>query len=418
MSETVFIKVKNYGPIKAGTTDLEGGFLKVPKFTFLIGDQGTGKSTVSKLLSTLSWTEKALVRKTIDAKSLSFEVLVSLLENQNLPKEYIKTDTEIEYRGNAFTISLTGKNITVRASNWKNNYLCPQIIYYPSERNILSVMDNPWDVKGLPEMIVGLATEYLNAQMDENKRKRSFFNGYMVDFDPLTKRSYVLDPEKKTYIPLSSASSGLQSVTPLLVVSDYLTKKIHGDLPDRMKNLGVGIRNRIINAVENDELKEKLRSFFSSYIKSIFTPEDLDELATIAGRFVNSTLLQIVEEPEQNLYPTSQVSIAQRLIENTNSIGKLIVTTHSPYILSSINNYIFAYDLQDHIEKYPKGLSKNVLIKYEDVSAVKVEEGRIHSILDDEARMIDVTEIDGCSSEINDLFDKLMAIREKIDGNN
>ena len=31
MSETVFIKVKNYGPLEVGTTDLEGGFLKVPR---------------------------------------------------------------------------------------------------------------------------------------------------------------------------------------------------------------------------------------------------------------------------------------------------------------------------------------------------------------------------------------------------
>lgn len=213
-------------------------------------------------------------------------------------------------------------------------------------------------------------------------------------------------------------SSGLQSVAPLLVVSDFLTKKIHSDLLDRMKNLSVGTRNRIIDALKRDELKEKLRSFFSSYIKSIFTPEDINEFSTVAGRFVNSTLLQIVEEPEQNLYPTSQVLVAQRLIENTNSIGRLIVTTHSPYILSSINNYIFAYDLRDHIKKYPKGLSKNVLINYEDISAVKIEDGRIYSILDDEARMIDVTEIDGCSSEINELFDKLITIREKIDGSN
>ena len=418
MSETVFIKVKNYGPLEVGTTDLEGGFLKVPKFTFLIGDQGTGKSTVAKLLSTLSWTEKALVRNTIDVKALNYEVLADLLENQNLPKEYIKPDTEIEYRGNAYTVSLTGEKVTVTTSNASDNYLCPQIIYYPSERNILSVMDNPWEVKGFPEMIVALATEYLNAQESGIRRKKEFFNGYKVDFDTLTKRSYVLDPEKETCIPLSSASSGLQSVAPLLVVSDYLTKKIHSDLLDRMKNLGVGTRNRIIDALKRDELKEKLRSFFSSYIKSIFTPEDINEFSTVAGRFVNSTLLQIVEEPEQNLYPTSQVLVAQRLIENTNSIGRLIVTTHSPYILSSINNYIFAYDLRDHIKKYPKGLSKNVLINYEDISAVKIEDGRIYSILDDEARMIDVTEIDGCSSEINELFDKLITIREKIDGSN
>ena len=75
-------------------------------FIFFIGDQGTGKSTVAKLISTLSWTEKAMVRKTIEPKSLSFERLSGLLLNQNLPKEYITDATEIEFCGKAYTISL------------------------------------------------------------------------------------------------------------------------------------------------------------------------------------------------------------------------------------------------------------------------------------------------------------------------
>ncbi len=409
------IRIRNYGPLGIGTAELDGGSLTVPKFTFFIGDQGSGKSTVAKLLSTLSWTEKAMVRKTIDPKSLSLERLAGLLLNQNLPKEYITDATEIEYCGKAYKISLSDKAVKVTASAEASDYLCPQIMYYPSERNILSVMDNPWEVRGFPEMVVGLATEYLNAQLSSGRRSKAFFNDYRMDFDPVSRQSFVQDPEKKIRIPLSSASSGLQSVAPLMVVSDYLTKKLHADLPDRMRNEGIGTRARIIEAVHNDELKEKLRSFFSSTIKDVFTNEDLNELRAVAGRFVNTTLLQIVEEPEQNLYPTSQVSAIQRLIRNTNSIGRLIVTTHSPYILSAVNNFIFAYDLRDNIKKCPKGISREDLIRYEDVAAYKIKDGRIFPILDDEARMIDATEIDECSIAINRQFDSLMDIRERVD---
>ena len=52
------IRIRNYGPLGIGTSELDGGSLTVPKFSFFIGDQGTGKSTVAKLISTLSWTEK------------------------------------------------------------------------------------------------------------------------------------------------------------------------------------------------------------------------------------------------------------------------------------------------------------------------------------------------------------------------
>ena len=80
------IRIRNYGPLGIGTAELDGGSLTVPKFSFFIGDQGTVKSTVAKLISTLSWTEKAMVSKTIEPKSLSFERLSGLLLNQNLPK--------------------------------------------------------------------------------------------------------------------------------------------------------------------------------------------------------------------------------------------------------------------------------------------------------------------------------------------
>ena len=280
----------------------------------------------------------------------------------------------------------------------------------------LSVMDNPWEeVRGLPEMVVVLASEYLNAQMSGGRRSKAFFNDYRVDFDSVSRQSFVQDPGKKTRIPLSYASSGLQSVAPLMVVSDYLTKKLHADLLDRMRNESIGTKSRIIEALNDDELKEKLRSFFSSTIKDVLTKEDLNELRAVAERFVNTTLLQIVEEPEQNLYPTSQVSAIRKLIKNINSIGRLIVTTNSPYILSAVNNFIFAYDLRDNIKKSPKGISKDEFIRYEDVSAYKIKDGRIFSILDDESRMIDVTEIDECFIDINKLFDKLMDIRVSID---
>ena len=135
------IRIRNYGPLGIGTSELDGGSLTVPKFSFFIGDQGTGKSTVAKLISTLSWTEKAMVRKTIEPKSLSFERLSGLLLNQNLPKEYITDATEIEFCGKAYTISLSDKTVKVTASGDASDYLCPKIMYYPSERNILSVME-------------------------------------------------------------------------------------------------------------------------------------------------------------------------------------------------------------------------------------------------------------------------------------
>ncbi|WRH68347.1 MAG: AAA family ATPase [Planktothrix sp. GU0601_MAG3] len=45
------IKVKNFGPIKSGFTDNDN-FIDIRKITIFIGNQGTGKSSIAKLIST------------------------------------------------------------------------------------------------------------------------------------------------------------------------------------------------------------------------------------------------------------------------------------------------------------------------------------------------------------------------------
>ena len=63
------IKIKNFGPITE-TGSAENNWLYVNKVTVFIGDQGSGKSTIAKLLSTFMWMEKALVRGDVNIKSL------------------------------------------------------------------------------------------------------------------------------------------------------------------------------------------------------------------------------------------------------------------------------------------------------------------------------------------------------------
>ena len=61
------IRIKNFGPIKQGYQE-EDGWMDVKKVTVFIGNQGSGKSTVAKLISTFSWIEKALTRGDYDIK--------------------------------------------------------------------------------------------------------------------------------------------------------------------------------------------------------------------------------------------------------------------------------------------------------------------------------------------------------------
>jgi predicted ATP-dependent endonuclease of OLD family len=60
-------------------------------------------------------------------------------------------------------------------------------------------------------------------------------------------------------------------------------------------------------------------------------------------------LLRIVEEPEAHLFPIAQKNLIEllALMVNQNDENQLIITTHSPYILSVFNNLLFAQRVVD-----------------------------------------------------------------------
>ena len=61
-------------------------------------------------------------------------------------------------------------------------------------------------------------------------------------------------------------------------------------------------------------------------------------LSAVSARFNKSAFVNIVEEPEQNLYPESQWMIMKQLLAFNNSLeaNRLVVTTHSPYLINSL----------------------------------------------------------------------------------
>ena len=136
------IRIKNFGPINEGFQE-NGGWMDVSKITLLIGNQGSGKSTVAKLISTFSWIEKALVRG--DFKESEFRQYNRLKKQfvyQNIIN-YFRENTEIEYQGYAYHISLIDGKTTVKKSP-NNGYLFPKIMF--SDRHFkmrLSIMGYP-----------------------------------------------------------------------------------------------------------------------------------------------------------------------------------------------------------------------------------------------------------------------------------
>jgi len=119
-----------------------------------------------------------------------------------------------------------------------------------------------------------------------------------------------------------------------------------------------------------------------------------------------------IEEPEAHLFPVSQKQIISLIATIYNTFGhSFFITTHSPYILTAINNLVVGQDAYDKangdtnkLKKLEKVLATDELIRLEDVSAYTLNKGKLESIIDLENRLIGANLLDAVSDEFDAAF--------------
>lgn len=124
-----------------------------------------------------------------------------------------------------------------------------------------------------------------------------------------------------------------------------------------------------------------------------------------------------IEEPEAHLFPTAQKKIVQLLARTFNNKQKdfqIFITTHSPYILSSFNNLIYAGNLANSSSDYHSKVENIMPIsEYLDTSLFSVysiKNNEKKYLIDQESQLISSTILDSVSDEISLEFDKLLNI--------
>jgi predicted ATP-dependent endonuclease of OLD family len=122
----------------------------------------------------------------------------------------------------------------------------------------------------------------------------------------------------------------------------------------------------------------------------------------------------IFEEPEAHLYPEAQNDIVELigLLANVRD-NQVIVTTHSPYILSAFNNLLYAYQIGAKTEMVSDIVDKQLWINPERTAAYFIYENSCESIMDEELQLIKAEKIDSASRMINDRYDKLFDLDDE-----
>jgi hypothetical protein len=124
-----------------------------------------------------------------------------------------------------------------------------------------------------------------------------------------------------------------------------------------------------------------------------------------------------IEEPEAHLFPSTQKLIMELMAQAFRARkGKIriVLTTHSPYILTSVNNLLQAGKLYATASgKEARRLSRIIprtrTFNPGEVGFYALQDGKARSILDDETGLIDADVIDQVSNDIAIQFDELLA---------
>lgn len=123
-----------------------------------------------------------------------------------------------------------------------------------------------------------------------------------------------------------------------------------------------------------------------------------------------------IEEPEAHLFPTAQSLLLDYLISSLvsrRSKRSLILTTHSPYILAKINNYLKAGSLgrrKKFRAEVAEILDPDLWLKNGSVSAYAVHDGNFQSLVGQDG-LIDGDYIDQVSDEVATEFEALLDIQ-------
>ena len=406
------LKIKNIGPIKDGFAS-NNGFMNVNEVTIFIGNQGTGKSTVAKVFSTLSWIEKALVRGDFTAPYLSqYNRFKKHFSYQGIGN-YFNENSKIEYIGHAFTIKYSNSTLNISENREKENYQFPKIMYVPAERNFISSVDRPDLVKRLPLPLYTFLDEYEEAKRSIGDQVTLPVGNVKFSYRKQNKKSIL---EGKGFkIELLEASSGFQSLVPLFIVTKYLSEIIKESDSTTHKEISIDeekkIRKEIDKIIENKNISDDVKRVL---------------LEKLSVRFKYASFLNIVEEPEQNLYPFSQKEILFELLKSNNDYpsNKLIITTHSPYIINYltlavkadvIKNKLFATkNNQDLLEALSMVVPTNSTIPSSILSIYQLDDvGSIKKLPDYNGLPSDENYLNEFLAESNDLFVELMEIEDK-----
>lgn len=390
--------IKNFGPIVKATIDIK-------PFMVFIGESGSGKSVILKLLSLFRWIYKknALrdIAKNVGIKKELYRLRIDrMLKESGLEDFCVKGSEAHYYVGNScVSITCNGKP-HLKPTQLSNEVILEKISFITDDRFAIPMLVNNQIRGTLPYHLEKTFDDFLESfshlQINKSVKTKIFDIELSLEKYGIGNRLYINLKNSKTQ--LHNASSGIKSVSIIELISTYF----------------------VIN-------KEYMQNKYTDFIVDIFSksqnrnPESfLQNLRTIKTNKTNKERYSLfIEEPELSLFPNAQKKLVEYLVNlcfylDTKKTIQVAFSTHSPYILSSLNCLLLAYEVANKNpnlkEKVETIIPNKFWLDINKFNAFKVENGEVFSIIDKETNLILAESIDEVSEEIGETFDKLLEL--------
>lgn len=398
-----FIHIKNIGPLK------DTGKIELTSVMLFIGKQSSGKSTLMKILCFCSWIEKKIMIEGEDlvSKYTHYNRFVKDLKTfHRFDSLFFNDDSEIHFEGDCVKIDLKGEKNNakiVRKPNYSNERHNTKICFVPSERNMVSAIKNVSKAYKASDydVLYNYLWEFDEAKtgLEDGRRIEMPFDrnvAYYYDSKKEKDMVYLRDIDRS--IETMYASSGVQSAMPIMVLLTYLVSVVGTKRALSQKE----IQNAIAKAVLDKDLQ-----------KGGFADVDLSKVSQLLY-YANCQLY--IEELEQNLFPKSQYDMVMDVVKEiktasilTGKDSRVVMTTHSPYVLTSINLLMKASQaLKRSVTDTVSVVKEDYILPIENFSAYWITpDGTLENIVDKEYGFIAGDQLDMISEILSDETEKL-----------
>ena len=392
------LTIKNLGPISDCS-------IEIRDFMVFTGPQASGKSTLAKSIFFFNHLKNILF--SMYQKQMATKPLFKAL---NLETSFAKKVQKVFLQ--SFGIGTDSKKNGTVSYYYDNG--CSIVVMYEScedGANIAVTFDDEMK-RNLQKLEQMLNT---NDRKDTDKIRKFIFNGiFASDMDTV-----YIPAGRSMLTVLSSQVNYLYSVMDdrirammdyctqqflenVLLLKDYFNKNYDSLLKQTLEmadyeidadkaKLAVEMMRDILGGEYRAVNGEERLYYSENYVKINYASSGQQEAAWIVNMLFYYMLGKrktffIVEEPESHLFPETQKAVVELISLVKNGSNKVLITTHSPYILGSINNLLYAKKIsndnnKDRIEKI---IPSDIWLDYDAVAAYFLENGKLEDIKDDE----------------------------------